>query len=76
MKHSVTNPKPQKNQWVVVFGSGTVANWTIAYTKKASIENYLRDVNWVKDKDAYWKEQYKMGTRCIKVNITFQIIEK
>ncbi len=75
MKYSTTNPKPQKNLWVVVFSSGTVANWTLAYTKKASIEKYLEDTHWVKDKEAYWKEQYKMGTRCIKVNITFQTVK-
>lgn len=75
MKYGTHNPKPQKNMWAVVFNTGTVANWTLAYTKKEAIKNYTREADWIKDKEAYWQEQYKRGTRCVKVNITFEAIK-
>ncbi|GAB4486613.1 MAG: hypothetical protein OHK0019_00580 [Saprospiraceae bacterium] len=73
MKYGTHNPKPQKNLWAVVFPKGAVATWTIAWTKRQAIQNYTKDADWIKDKDAYWEEQYKKGTRCVKINITFQI---
>lgn len=66
-------PKAQKNKWVIMFPSGTVADWTLSYTKKGAIENYTKAAHWIDDKKAYWKEVYKAGTRCIKVNITFSL---
>ena len=76
MKYGTHNPKPQKNLWAVVFNTGTVAAWTIAHRKKDAIKNYAKDWDWVKDKEAHWKDAHERGTRCIKVNITFQVAEK
>lgn len=79
MKKTVVQPKPPKNlkgRWIVVFPTGKVADWSLAYTRKQAIKKYLDEQPWIKDRDAYWKERSKQGTRCIKVNITFQIAEK
>ena len=75
MRKIKIQPKPLKKYWIIVYSSGNTDYSTISYTKRQAIEKYVREPVWEKDKDDYWKKQYKKGVRCIKVNITFQIVE-
>ncbi len=76
MKKPIVQPKPLlKNYWIVADTTdGWVAAWSIAHSKKDSIEKYLEGLEQAENAQ-YWKDDLKKGFRCIKVNITFQIAE-
>lgn len=63
------NPKPMKKCWVVVFANRNVAPWSISYLKRDSIRKFLEGTS------RAWSDCFSDGTRCIKVDISFQEIE-
>ena len=63
-----------KNMWVCLDWSGRVDYTTVSCQKKSSIYKCLIDLKGV---EGYmWKELKEAGWKCIKVNITFESVEK
>lgn len=56
-----------KNYWIVAVSSGSVAHWSIASTKRQSIENFLDGAP-----SSAWEKARRLGAKCIRMNITFQ----
>lgn len=56
-----------KKYWIVVFANGNVAHWSIAATKRQSIQNYLDGTGFYAGETSR-----RLGTKCLRVNITFQ----
>lgn len=69
-------PKPQKNLWVVVFKNGTVAIWSLGFSKKQAISNFFEGAYWIKNKGEYWKEIERKGIRCTQVKVSFEPVVK
>lgn len=56
-----------KNYWIIESPSGYLIPQSIMYGKKYCIDAWL-------DKTMTWQEAKKLGWRCLKVNVNFEIL--
>ena len=76
MGKNIIQPKPLKNYWIVADTTdGWIALWSMSYQKRESINKYLEGLDQAGN-TKYWRAELKKGYRCIKVNVTFEIVEK
>jgi hypothetical protein len=59
--------KYSKQQYCIVI-EGRMQENTIKYSKKLCIDDFIKNNMFFKN----WKDAYRLGVRCVKVNITIE----
>lgn len=63
--------KTFKNMWVIINKSNRICAGTVSYSKKTTIALLVGEI----DDGTKWKNRQGFGDRCIKVNVTFDIVK-